>query len=76
MEFAECGISRQISYLTLSPDDKMIAYVSPTDPDRGLIMNKSATTASWNEIEFADGATYPFLWPDHTYVAFFTKKIS
>jgi eukaryotic-like serine/threonine-protein kinase len=71
MEFA-IPVQGEISYLALSPDGQMIAYVSPDEnTGAGVLYVQQVGSTTATRMNGADGATYPFLSPDHTYVAFF-----
>ena len=71
MEFA-IPVQGEIGYLALSPDGQMIAYVSPDEnTGAGVLYVQQVGSTTATRMNGADGATYPFLSPDHTYVAFF-----
>jgi serine/threonine protein kinase len=74
-------IQEEMSHLALSPDGRMLAYISP-DMTSGANMvsvqrvGSSATTL----VPGTEGASYPFWSPDDAYVAFFAdgklKKVA
>jgi serine/threonine protein kinase/Tol biopolymer transport system component len=71
----------ELSHLALSPDGRMLAFVSP-DPVSGVdmvrVMRVGASGAS--VLPGTEGASYPFWSPDDAYVGFFAngklKKVS
>ena len=71
MEFA-IPVQGEISYLALSPDGQMLAYVSPDEnTGAGVLYVQQIGTTTATRIEGGGGATYPFFSPDHKYLAFF-----
>src|SRR4029077_17963956 len=65
-------IQEEMSHLALSPDGRMLAYVSPDQASGANMVSvqrvgSSATTL----VPGTEGASYPFWSPDDAYVAFF-----
>jgi len=62
----------EVTYLALSPDGSMLAYVSPEETTgEGLIHVQRVGSATANHLDGSDGASYPFWSPDGKYIAFF-----
>ena len=71
MEFA-IPVQGEISYLALSSDGKMLAYVSPDEnTGAGALYVQQVGSTSVTRMSGAENATYPFFSPDHQSVAFF-----
>ncbi len=71
MEFA-IPVQGEISYLALSTDGQMLAYVSPDEnTGAGVLYVQQIGTTTATRIEGGGDATYPFFSPDHKYLAFF-----
>ncbi|MBZ5599786.1 MAG: serine/threonine-protein kinase [Acidobacteriia bacterium] len=74
-------LSAEASYLAISPDGKMLTYVSPDDASGGsMLVMQPIGAGSPTVLPGTEGASYPFWSPDDSYVAFFAdnklKKIA
>ena len=71
MEFA-IPVQGEISYLALSPDGQMLAYVSPDEnTGAGVLYVQQIGSTTATRIDGGGDAMYPFFSPDHKYLAFF-----
>ncbi len=62
----------EVTYLALSPDGSMLAYVSPEEnTGEGIIHVQRVGSATANHLDGSEGASYPFWSPDAKYIAFF-----
>jgi Tol biopolymer transport system component len=80
MEFA-IPVQGEISYLALSADGEMLAYVSPDENSgQGVLYVQPLGSPTATRVDGTEGATYPFWSPDHKYVVFFSgstmKKVA
>jgi Tol biopolymer transport system component len=80
LEFA-IPLKGEVSHLALSPDGRMLAFVSPDEASGENMLNvQRLGSPTATVLPGTEGANYPFWSPDDTYVAFFAdgklKKIS
>ena len=73
-------LQSEASHLAISPDGRMLAYVSPDDVSgANMITVQRVGSAKISVLAGTEGASYPFWSPDDAYVAFFAdgnlKKI-
>jgi len=71
----------EVSHLAISPDGRMLAFVSPDDASGANMLNVQAIgSPQATVLAGTEGATYPFWSPDNAYLGFFAdgklKKIS
>jgi eukaryotic-like serine/threonine-protein kinase len=73
MQFA-IPLSSEVSHIALSPDGKLLAFVSP-DEETGIPMLfvQRIGSASANVLAGTRGASYPFWSPDSTFLGFFAN---
>lgn len=74
-------VEREASQMALSPDGRMLAFVSPDESSGTNIVNVQRVGSSTTLLlPGTEGASYPFWSPDDAYVAFFAdgnlKKIA
>jgi serine/threonine protein kinase/roadblock/LC7 domain-containing protein len=80
LEF-QIPLQEEASHLALSPDGRMLAFVSPNETSGANMLTVQRVGSSGATIlPGTEGASYPFWSPDDTYVAFFAdgklKKIA
>jgi len=80
LEFA-IPVQDEASHLALSPDGRMLAFVSPNEASGANLLTVQRVGSSGGAVlAGTDGASYPFWSPDNAYVAFFAdgklKKIA
>lgn len=74
-------LQEEMSHLALSPDGRMLAFVSP-DRDSGanMVSVQRVGSAAISVLSGTEGASYPFWSPDDAYVGFFAdgklKKVA
>ncbi len=71
----------EVSHMALSPDGRMLAFVSPDEASGENILSVERIGSPTAQVlQGTEGATYPFWSPDDTYVAFFAdgklKKVA
>lgn len=73
LEFA-IPVPGEVSHLNLSPDGRMLAFVSPDEKTGApMLFVQLIGTPSATELAGTEGASYPFWSPDDAYVAFFAN---
>jgi Tol biopolymer transport system component len=80
LEFA-IPVQGEVSHLALSPDGRMLAFVSPDEASRANVLSVQRIGSSAAAVlPGTEGANYPFWSPDDAYVAFFAdgklKKVA
>lgn len=74
-------VQEEMSHLALSPDGRMLAFVSP-DQDSGanMVSVQRVGSSAISVVPGTEGASYPFWSPDDAYLAFFAdgklKKVA
>jgi len=74
-------IQEEISHLALSPDGRMLAFVSPEEiSGANMVSVQRVGSSAISLLAGTEGASYPFWSPDDAYVAFFAdgklKKVA
>jgi eukaryotic-like serine/threonine-protein kinase len=73
MQFA-IPVRGEVSYMALSPDGTMLAFVSPDETSgTPMLYLQSVGSPEIRQLAGTEGATYPFWSPDSAYIAFFAK---
>jgi Tol biopolymer transport system component len=73
MEFA-IPVSGEASHTAISPDGRMLAFVSPDDNTGApMLFVQRVGTLTSAELAGTEGASYPFWSPDDNYLAFFAN---
>jgi Tol biopolymer transport system component len=80
LEFA-IPVQSEVSHLALSPDGRMLAFVSPDEASGANVLSvQRIGSSSAAVLPGTEGASYPFWSPDDAYVAFFAdgklKKVA
>jgi serine/threonine protein kinase len=73
MEFA-IPVPGEVSHLAISPDGKMLAFVSPDDKSgASMLFIQMIGTPAATELAGTEGASYPFWSPDDAFLGFFAN---
>jgi len=72
MEFS-IPTAGEVNHLALSPDGALLAYVSPGDTGEYAIFVQKVGSLESLKLAGTEGASYPFVSPDHRFIAFFCR---